>query len=244
MSRLTESELKLGLPDEAAWQWVRAQLGPGPVIRQDNHFFDREDRALGDRRIGVRLRSEGDRRILTVKADRLASPDDPITHRLELEDPIDQEAFERSLESGLELGPWIDRWRARPTRDPTERDDVAALLDTLDELARDVRLERYSGFSNRRERLSFVARDEEGSFEIDIELDRTEYPGGHLGFEIEVEAAAGKETSLPRAHRALAQWLERAGGIRTTAVDSKLARLNAILESQSAAAGSTSSGER
>lgn len=243
MSRLTESELKLGLPDELAWEWVRAQLGPGPVVRQDNHFFDREDRALGDRRIGVRLRSEGDRRTLTVKADRISGLADPITHRLELEEPIDPEEFERSLTSGLALGPAIDRWRTRPARDPAERDDLAELLDGLDSLARNNRLQRFGGFSNRRERLCLVARDAQGSLEIEIELDRTEYPGGHLGFEIEVEADAGQEASLPRAHAALVQWLDRAGGIQTTTVDSKLARLNAILESQAPGASSPSTGE-
>ena len=149
MSRLTESELKLGLPDEMAWEWVRVQLGPGPVIQQENHFFDREDRALGDQRIGVRLRSEGDRRTLTVKADRISGLEDPITHRLELEESIDPEEFERSLASGLALGPWIDRWRARPTSDPAERDDLAELLDRLDKLACDLRLQRYGGFSLR-----------------------------------------------------------------------------------------------
>lgn len=244
MSRLTESELKLGLPDEMAWEWVRVQLGPGPVIQQENHFFDREDRALGDQRIGVRLRSEGDRRTLTVKADRISGLEDPITHRLELEESIDPEEFERSLASGLALGPWIDRWRARPTSDPAERDDLAELLDRLDKLACDLRLQRYGGFSNRRERLCFVTRDAQGPLEIDIELDRTEYPGGRLGFEIEVEADAGKEASLPRAEAALVQWLDRAGGIHTKTVDSKLARLNAILESQSPGASSPSPEQR
>ena len=243
MSRLTETELKLGLPDEAAWEWLRAQLGPGPVVEQENHFFDRADRAFRDRRIGIRQRSEGALRTLTVKADRSTDPDGPITARIELEDPVDPQEFEQNLASGLALGPWIERWRARGTQDPAERHDLARLLDTLDALARGVLIERFSGFSNRRERLRLVARDASGPVEIDFELDRTQYPGGHLGFEIEVEATAGQEASLVRAHRALVQWLERAGGIRTTTVDSKLARLDAILEAQVRGDGRSSFGE-
>ena len=40
MTEWIETELKLGLPHENAWRWVRSRLGPGPVVEQQNHFFD------------------------------------------------------------------------------------------------------------------------------------------------------------------------------------------------------------
>ncbi len=53
-----ESELKLLLPDAAAFERVRDALGDASVVSQKNHFFDRADGALRDARIGVRLRVE------------------------------------------------------------------------------------------------------------------------------------------------------------------------------------------
>ena len=39
-----ETEIKLGLPDEAAWRWVRERISPVRVVHQTNHYFDRPGR--------------------------------------------------------------------------------------------------------------------------------------------------------------------------------------------------------
>src|SRR5690606_8409804 len=62
VTRGIERELKLLLPDEAAWEALRATLGPPRrVIRQVNTYFDTRDRRLTrTRRLMVRVREESE----------------------------------------------------------------------------------------------------------------------------------------------------------------------------------------
>ena len=122
MSSWIETELKLLLPNRAAWQRIRAALGPGRVVVQVNHFFDRADGALAAARIAVRLRSEG----------------------------------EEGEAQGIGGVP---------------SSDVSGFLETLGSICRGVHLARNAGFTNRRERLRVELRDEEGAFEIEIEVE-------------------------------------------------------------------------
>ena len=124
MSSWIETELKLLLPNRAAWQRIRAALGPGRVVVQVNHFFDRADGALAAARIAVRLRSEGE-----------------------------GEEGEAQGIGGVHSS------------------DVSGFLETLGSICRGVHLARNAGFTNRRERLRVELRDEEGAFEIELDLD-------------------------------------------------------------------------
>ncbi|MBJ22530.1 MAG: hypothetical protein CL933_24240 [Deltaproteobacteria bacterium] len=229
MSEWIETELKLAIPDERAWEWVRAQLGPGRIVRQANHFFDRRDRALSGDRIAVRLRAAASARILTVKGSAGESAGQAVTRRFELESPVPSGEFDRALHDGLSLANWIENWRAIVPQEASDREDLARFLDRLERLTSDAPLERYAGFSNRRETLPFEALDAVGRLDLELELDRTEFPGGRIAFEIEVERTSERDEAMTRTRRALTAWLEKEGGIRPFTAESKLTRLNALV---------------
>lgn len=235
VERWIETELKLGLPDEAAWRWVRDQLGPGPVRHQENHFFDTPERAFRAARIGVRLRREGDAITLTLKADPLESHESgaagAVSRRIELERPLSRSTFEQALIGGFSLETALAGWR-REIREAPNADAAFAMLGRVEALTRGGVLRRFGGFANRREILPFSTRDAAGSIEASLELDRTEYPGGRVDFEIEVELgrqSAGRDGTLSRIHHALEDWLVGTGGFEPSVVDSKLARLEALI---------------
>ena len=130
MADWVETELKLGLPGEAAWRWVRERLGPGRVSMQTNHFFDDPDQSLRQQRIGVRLRAErhdsGETsHTLTVKGKLDDAPRGPITRRLELESAIESDSFAQALHSGIRLQEPIRAWREIAPADEVEREALA-----------------------------------------------------------------------------------------------------------------------
>jgi uncharacterized protein YjbK len=223
MQQWIETELKLLLPDEESFRRVQRALDPGPAATQVNHFFDREDGALGQGRIGVRLRSEGDQRLLTVKGAAFGDPDGALSQRIELERSIPPDAFAEALSEGLDLLPYLARFgsRSRASPGPAALDRFIATLETL---CRGHRLRRYAGFTNRRETCLVTLRDERGAFEIELLLDETRLPGHRTDFEIEVELGPGDEPPN-RVEGALRAWLEGRGVTQLVPASSKLARL-------------------
>ncbi len=244
MSRWIETELKLLLPDEAAWQRVRTALAGGPVMFQVNHFFDRPDRVLRQARIGVRLRAEEGRHTLTVKGERSAPSEGALAQRIELETGITLADAETALTRGLDLSPWLSHWRAELGADSASA-ELVGFLDTLEAACHGRRLQRYAEFSNRRESLCLALRDADGRFEVDLALDQTTLPGGHVDYEIEIEFASDRSagdvggSAAPyappsRVEAAVRRWLAALGGIETTPATSKLARLHQQLEKHGA----------
>lgn len=66
--RGSETEIKLQLENEAAWQTICQLLGPPTSeVVQRNHFFDTPDGALGRQQLALRVRDEGTRAWITVK---------------------------------------------------------------------------------------------------------------------------------------------------------------------------------
>jgi len=249
-----ETELKLGLVDAAAWRCVRLALA-GHRLRavvQQNHFFDRPDRRLREARIGVRLREErpedcaergdGASFRLTVKADHDAleasdgrAKDAFLSRRVELEATLDGQRFAEALDGGLDLGPWLAGWRREhPAR------SIVELLDDLAEHIGDARLSRYGGFRNLREHFRVRLPDSEGDtgsgIGLELELDRCEFPGGRIDYEIEVERTSERR-GMQRTRRALAAWLATVCGTRPVSHESKLARLEAALAERPADSG-------
>lgn len=229
MPRWIETELKLLLPDEAAWQRVRTALGEGTVVFQVNHFFDHPDGRLRAARIGVRLRAEDGSYRLAVKGERSRTSEGAVAQRIELESGIAPAEAEAALALGLDLVPWIARWRVGPARDPSST-ELTGFLDTLEAACRDRRLERYAGFGNRRESLRLALCDGDGPFEVELALDRTTLPGGRIDHEIEIEFASddasGREPQPGRVEAAVRRWLRELGVIAAIAAPSKLARLH------------------
>ncbi len=230
MTGWIETELKLLLPDEAAWQRVRAAIGPGPVAVQENHFFDRCDGALGAARIAVRLRAEDGLRRLTVKGDELAVQEQALSRRIELEVGMTAAEFDAALAAGLDLATWLPRLEARAPRE-TRPPALLRLLDALRSASRGARLVRLDGFTNRRERLRLALADETGPFALDLELDATRFPDHErTDYELEVELADGVDAGRLdplRVEHALRRWLEALGIAGVAPAPSKLARLRA-----------------
>jgi uncharacterized protein YjbK len=235
MSRWIESELKLLLPGEAAAQRIREALGPGRVVVQANHFFDRPDGALAGARIAVRLRAEDEQYRLTLKGDELESPGGALSRRIELEIDVMRAEFEAARDGGLELLAWLDRFESQAEvegRPP----ELARFLAALRSLCRGVRLVQQGSFTNRRERLRAELRDDDGLFEILLELDETRFPGDRTAdYEIEVEldgegdptAESPPRRSPQQVELALREWLRALAGIEVTPAASKLSRLHA-----------------
>ncbi len=244
MPRWIETELKLLLPDEAAWQRVRTALAGGPVVLQVNHFFDRPDRVLRQARIGVRLRDEDGRKTLTVKGERSAPSQGALAQRIELETGITLVDADTALTQGLDLSPWLGQWRAE-LADGSATAELVDFLDTLETACLGRLLPCYAEFSNRRESLRLELRDTDGRFEVDLALDRTTLPGGRIDYEIEIEFVSDRAAgdvgdgvapyALPRrVEAAVRQWLSALGGIETSPAASKLARLHHQLEKHEA----------
>lgn len=261
MPRWIETELKLLLPDEAAWERVRAALGPGRVVRQVNHFFDRADGALRAARIGIRLRAEDEDRFLTLKGDALPSgadrasgdartgsgrrPDEALSRRIELETGLPDEAFELAIRDGLDLGPWLARFRGEAGAEPLPP-ALAGFLALLESTCRDQRLRRYAGFCNLRLIEGLALHDEQGLIPVEVALDRTELPGDRIDHEIEVELAGNPgdpDELADRTARALYRWLSDRGVGTVVPAPSKLARLHEALARRSPPIGAGSAVE-
>ncbi len=221
-----ETELKLGLPDEAAWRWVRDRIAPVRVEHQTNHFFDRPDRSLARARIGVRLRETEGRLRLTVKGEAEGDGGDVITRRIELERDRPPADLAAALAGGLRLRDDLAAWRAAGSQDPAP----LRFLDRLEAAAGRPPLPSIGAFRNERSIGALRLVDAVGALEIEIELDRTEFPSGRTDFEIEVERSSEPDGRLERTRAALERWLGEEGGITTFARESKLARFEALLE--------------
>lgn len=251
MPHWIETELKLLLPDETAYERVRAALGPGRAVRQVNHFFDRADGALRAARIGVRLRAEDDDRLLTLKGDALpprpdragaagrssgnARPDEALSRRIELETGLPDTTFDAAIREGLDLGPWLARFRGEAGSEPLPP-SLDGFLALLESMCRDQRLERYAGFCNLRLIESLALHDEQGLIPVEVALDRTELPGDRIDHEIEIELAGNPgdpEELSDRTARALHRWLADRGVGPVVPAPSKLARLHEALARRS-----------
>ena len=200
------------------------------VADQSHHFFDTRDRALDRARIGVRLRETGARLRLTVKSDPVhaADPGAPrdamVTRRVELEATISRDAFERALADGLDLTPWVASWRAGPSaRDP----DVARVLDTLGGVGR---LETFGAFRNERTTGQLDLGSADREVRVEVELDRTRFPGDRLDHELEIELDARTDEAEARAIREAVLDRLAEMGIRATAAPSKLERFRDALD--------------
>lgn len=220
-----ETEIKLGLSDEAAWRWVRDRISPVHVVHQTNHYFDRPGRPLARARIGVRLRETESGVRLTVKGPAEGPEDASITRRVELERDRRPEDPARALATGLRLETDLVAWRAEAGGDPTR----TLFLDRLEETTAGRPLETIGTFLNERSIGALRLTDRAGALDIEVELDRTRFPGGRTDFEIEVERSSEPGGRLDRTRDALVRWLDDEAGIRTFRRESKLARFEALL---------------
>lgn len=212
-----EIEFKLPLASEAELAALLAALPagaptPGPEREQLNHFFDTPRGELRRAGLALRLREEAGRFRLTAKGPPVADAG-ALTERAEDEVTLD--------------GGWAFEVLAGQ-RSPLDvlRTRLAAgtpLLDALQRAAGKRPLARLGSFRNLRRELGPVDLPRAGAepVRVTLELDRSEFPGGRVDHEVEVEVAAA---DAPAVEAALREWLGRAG-LPWRAAGSKAQRL-------------------
>ena len=198
-----EIEFKLSLASDAALAALLGALGPAarpaaPVL-QVNHFFDTLSSDLGRHGIALRLREEAGRYLLTAKGNTATRAALSVReeHELELDEPT-----ARAILAGRTsaLAVLLER-SPRP---------LAALLERMRGAGGERAVVRLGCFENERTRFASVSLPTaEGPIELELELDRTRFPGDRIELELEAELADPRE--IPRAEKALRSLLARAG---------------------------------
>jgi len=204
-----EREAKFPVPDPAVWQRIAqatrvagCEQVPLGRERQSNVYFDAEDGALGRERFACRVRSVGDRRVVTIKGP--LEPRKDVVVRFEVERVVPAAALAAGAPSRdliLELLP-VEIRRRIPALAP-----LVMILQS----GTDRRM-----FSLRR-----------GSLDIaELELDEVSYSAGSRELpiyrELEVELTGGDEGELAR----LVRWFREEWGL----VPSKRSKLEVGLE--------------
>lgn len=217
-----EIELKLQLPDEASLEAVAVAAGGErrAPVRQVNHFFDADGRPLRARGFGLRLRDEEGRFFLTAKGPKGAAKSAALAHRREEEVEIDADTA-RAILGGA--------------RSPLEvlqerlEDEGLELVRALDEARAGAPLEYLGCFENQRTRIRTKLPSAQGDLDVELELDRTSFPGDRVQFEVELELSASADAD--NAERALVDLLARAGTVGRPA-PGKARRFFAFLEEE------------
>lgn len=198
MSKGVEVEFKLRVahPEDldAIARAADAQLDAG--VRQVNHFFDTSDLRLRRAGVAVRLRVEGERRILTVKAKKRApksgfSPQKAVEReasalavRIEEETDVDHVLAAQLLNGELPMLGVLVRWSARVDEETQHR--LRTLLDRVSIALQGEPLTRYGQFSNVRRRGVWQS----GPHRLILECDTATF-GDEVHHEIEVEVPDG-----------------------------------------------------
>jgi len=194
-----EVEFKLALPDEAARARLLARLGVDPAavpVVQENHFFDTRARALARARSGLRLRSAGAARTLTLKGPPQALPAAGALHA-RAEEELELTADEAAALLAGALDP-LALFRARRPGSQLAR--------RAHELVGGQALVHLGSFRN--ERLA-IASERLAGRALVLELDRTHFPGGRVEHELELELA--DPAAAPAVEAALRALLSEVG---------------------------------
>lgn len=175
-----ERELKFQLRDEAAWRALQVVLGaPAGRLEQVNAYLDTPDRRVAARREMVRLRRENGDRVLTYKQG--VRVEDGYFEAREFEAPVSEDEWDRVL-AGDELQHLEPLTVLRASIGPGP-------------------LQVTGEVRNLRTRFPLPNGDV-------LELDRTEFPGGRVDHEVEVETADPDEV------RDLLEDLAERAGVR------------------------------
>lgn len=200
----SERELKYRLdsPEDFA-KVLRAaspEGAPRPVI-QRNHIFDTPDRALAQAGYRLRLREEDGRWLLTAKGQQLKSgphAKDAARSRPEVEISVAPE-LARAMVQGD--GSPIEHLAGATELSAGDRAFVVALADRFEGAP----LQHVGSFLNERFKIPWSSPEPE-SIECLLEIDRTQFPGGIVNFEMEVELSPEANSAMVDA--ALRRWLD------------------------------------
>jgi len=210
-----EIELKRLLIGEGAAEKLVAALGTDAAHKQQiNHVFDTDDFRLKAARHSVRLRFENGTPILTAKGPSRAVG--TVTRaRTEAESTIDPEVAARILAGA------IDPVAALGER--VSLDAFAELFRGLEEACGGRPLRAIGHFENWRRAVPVVLP---GGLALEVEIDRTRFPDGHIDEEVEIEVPS--DDMVP----AVEAWLNErvaAAGITAQTSTPKVARFFAAI---------------
>ncbi|MCK4304232.1 MAG: CYTH domain-containing protein [Candidatus Eisenbacteria sp.] len=181
-----EREFKVQLTEEGAQRLEQLLGPPARTVFQRNHYLDTPDGLLRTHHYGLRLREESlgprptsDRRfILTLKGPSITSG--ALVERLEEEIELNGSTAQRILEEGL--------------------DPRGARLDLLGTMADRFGMHWVACLGCvTNERRVFLVRLTDREEPHELELDRTLFPDGSVGYEAELELPPGPkaEVELP-----------------------------------------------
>lgn len=219
-----EIEFKFRVADEDALDAFAQALGLERkeigIRRQRNTFFDSADGRLRAQGLSLRLRSDDDRRILTIKGKGVPRSDDGVLlERFEAECDVTTDDAEAILSGALSPLAFI--------RDSKKKEVVRGLASVESALG-DADLSCLGSFENERTTLPEMEIEIEGQVErVVFELDRTSYPNGRV--DCEIEAEVGPETDAELVGTCIYALLADVG-IEWTPSASKLTRFREILE--------------
>jgi uncharacterized protein YjbK len=161
-----EIEIKLDLSNETNYRNVVNILSSDSVpVKQENHFFDTDQKSLSDAGWALRIRKEADRAFITLKGPKKAAVDN-LAIRDEYEEKIDTTAADRYIDEGME-SPELPN----------------LIAERITEACKGERLRRILSFVNYR--LTAIRMVEEEA--VEIAIDRTEFADGSVDFELEAE---------------------------------------------------------
>ena len=212
-----EREFKLRIPDAERFRALLARFEgvPRSRVRQVNHFFDTDARALRAARLALRLREEDGRFALALKGPQL-SGSGALAEREEVEREIEPRAAESVLVG--ERCPLATLAALAP----------GALVREARARVGDPALRRLGSFENERLRLGPLAFPPGSAGPaLVFELDETRFPDGSVEHELELELPAGADdAAIEQELRALFASL----GLPFESAPSKAARFFGILE--------------
>jgi uncharacterized protein YjbK len=210
-----EIELKRMLVGERAADKLIAVLGEVSAEHQQiNHVFDTDDRRLDQQKYAVRLRVEDGASILTAKGPgRIVGAH--ASSRTEAEARIEDDVAAEVLAGRLDP---IEVLRSRVHGPAFEE-----LWSGLGHARAGRALSEVGHFRNQRR---VVRLTEPGGRALDVEIDRTSFPDGHVDDEVEIEVP--DEADVP----AVEAWLDdrlATAGVATAPSTPKIARFYAAL---------------
>ncbi|MFT5284387.1 MAG: hypothetical protein ACI8TQ_000543 [Planctomycetota bacterium] len=191
-----EVEFKLSVRGEDDFSRLISMLGSesdtDSFSLQENHFFDTEHRTLRAYGLSLRLRFEENRRLLTVKGP-VERSFDGLIERAEEEIEIDPVTAERIL-AGVEspFGVILDG----------VSDASIPIVETARTALVGQTLECVGSFRNIRRYFGPV---DVNGVDLTFEMDRTEFPGGRIDHEVEIEVESEQEEQCRESLRQLFQ---------------------------------------
>ena len=208
-----EIELKLFVDDGAALDAVAKASGGRvqPPVRQTNHFFDTESRALRGKKMALRLRDEDGHFFVTVKG---GSSDQKIAGA----------SLSVRPEEEIEIEPLRAAEMLSGTRSPLDAFGAQppGLITLAAERIGTAPLQYLGAFENERTRVDVHL----GEADVVLELDRTKFPGDVVHYEVELEVPAGVDAAAMGA--ALEALLVKAG-VRGRPASGKASRFFSIV---------------